>query len=66
MAEEVIKRIIRLQEDIRGTDETVLRDKVYVCVANACILLNSYIMYQILYIIMLSMHKSIFIDFFKN
>ena len=43
MAEEVIKRIIRLQEDIRGTDETVLRDKVYVCVANACILLNSYI-----------------------
>lgn len=43
MAEEVINRIIRLQEDIRGTDESALRERVYVCVANSCILLNSYI-----------------------
>jgi hypothetical protein len=43
MAEEVINRIIRLQEDIRGTDEDILRERIYVCVANSCILLNSYI-----------------------
>lgn len=43
MAEEVINRIIRLQEDIRGTDDDILRERIYVCVANSCILLNSYI-----------------------
>jgi len=43
MAEEAINKIIRLQEDIRGTDEDVLRERIYVCLANSCILLNSYI-----------------------
>ena len=43
MAEEVIKRILDLQELIRGTDESILKERVYVCVANSCILLNAYI-----------------------
>jgi hypothetical protein len=43
MAEEAINRIIRLQEDIRGTDDDILKERIYVCVANSCILLNSYI-----------------------
>lgn len=41
--DDVIKRILDLQQLIRGTDESVLKEQVYVCIANACILLNAYI-----------------------
>ena len=40
MAEERIKQ---LQEVIRKTDESDLKEKVYVCVANGCILLTAYL-----------------------
>lgn len=43
MAEEVIKRINNLQKDIRATEESELKEKVYVCVANGCILLTAYL-----------------------
>jgi hypothetical protein len=36
-------RIKQLQEDIRGTDESALKERVYVCVANGCILLTAYL-----------------------
>lgn len=40
MAEDRIKQ---LQVVIRGTDEEVLKERVYVCVANGCILLTAYL-----------------------
>ena len=43
MPEEVIKRINNLQGVIRATEESELKEKVYVCVANGCILLTAYL-----------------------
>ena len=36
-------RIKQLQQDIRGTDEEALKERVYICVANGCILLTAYL-----------------------
>ena len=43
MAEEAINRIKDLQGVIRATEESELKEKVYVCVANGCILLTAYL-----------------------
>lgn len=43
MPEEVINRIKDLQGVIRATEESELKEKVYVCVANGCILLTAYL-----------------------
>lgn len=43
MAADAIKQLQQLQEVIRKTDESQLKEKVYVCVANGCILLTAYL-----------------------